>query len=195
MPEITNFPGATAYDVRGVPTIPATFPVDPAPQFRAAWLHIAKMGNRVVGTTAERSAAAAWAWNGLVFYDTTEKREYIRQGGAWLAHGARLAGADSAVKGEVAAGDALMIQTGNTVVTTDVGGAATITFPVPFPKGFLSIAMFDGDPSAVSSQRNFSLYVGSANTTLSAARIAVRNVSGAAIVSQTVRVVWTAYGC
>lgn len=89
MPEITTFPGASGYDAKGVPTIPATFPVDPAPQFRAAWLHIAKMSNRVVGTTVERSAAATWAWEGLAFYDTTEKREYVRSGAAWQRSGWR----------------------------------------------------------------------------------------------------------
>jgi len=47
--------------------------------------YAAKVGNRRVGTTAERTAAAgADLWEGLIWHDTTDGIEYKRLSGAWV---------------------------------------------------------------------------------------------------------------
>lgn len=150
------------------------------------------------GTVAVRSTVELNAWtpaDGSKAYNFVSKVEYLRTAGAWQFGPGRLTGNAVPIKGAADPGDLLITQGGHVVVTTDVGGAATITFPTPFPKGFISIQMVDGDPGATPSQRNFSLYISSINTTLETARIAIRSASGAAIVSTTVRVAWTAIGC
>lgn len=150
------------------------------------------------GVVAVRSTVELNAWapaDGSKAYNFVSKVEYLRTAGAWQFGPGRLTGIAVPIKGAADPGDLLITQGGHVVVTTDVGGAATITFPAPFPKGFISIQMVDGDPGAASSQRNFSLYISSPNTTLETARIAIRTASGAAIVSTTVRVAWTAIGC
>lgn len=45
--------------------------------------YAAAFGNYMTGTTAERNLATSWAWEGLQFFDTTEKKLYIFSLGAW----------------------------------------------------------------------------------------------------------------
>jgi len=47
--------------------------------------YAARFGNKTTGTTAERGTASAWAWENLLWKDTTDGIEYLRTGGAWKA--------------------------------------------------------------------------------------------------------------
>jgi hypothetical protein len=55
--------------------------------------YAAKVGNRKVGTTAERNAATGKdVWEGLLWGDTSEGREYRRTGGSWVRFSHRTTG-------------------------------------------------------------------------------------------------------
>jgi len=47
--------------------------------------YAARFGNKTTGTTAERGTASSWAWEDLLWKDTTDKIEYMRTGGGWKA--------------------------------------------------------------------------------------------------------------
>lgn len=135
-------------------------------------------------TAVEGQDAVALASGGL----------YVFTAGVWVGTNTAFA-VGSPIKGAAPDGVPLLTQAGQVVVTTDTAGNATITFPKAFPNGLISFSAIDGDPNPISGQRNFGILVGSANTTLGAARITVRSDTGAAIISASVRVVWQALGC
>lgn len=120
---------------------------------------------------------------------------YTRAAGSWWAAGG-LYDSASAIVGTPPVDAPILMQTGNSVLTADVAGNVTVTFPKAFPNALLSFQVIDGDPIVGSnSQRGFSIYSASVNTTLSAARVAVRNQVGAPLASVAARLIWIAVGC
>ena len=81
---------------KGQPRFPATDAPDLGVDEEIVADYAAKVGNRRVGTTAERDLAASSGdvWEGLLWGDTTTGLEYKRVGGAWVTAIAGNFGAD-----------------------------------------------------------------------------------------------------
>jgi len=72
---------------KGQPRFPATDAPDLGVDEEIVADYAAKVGNRRVGTTAERNAAAgADLWEGLEWYDTTLKKTFWNISGVWSDH-------------------------------------------------------------------------------------------------------------
>lgn len=75
---------ASSYGTHGEPRFADGDAPDVALNPTQAAAYAAKVGNRRVGTTAERTAATGLdVWNGLLWYDTDDGSEYQRVSGVW----------------------------------------------------------------------------------------------------------------
>lgn len=106
--------------------------------------YAAKFGNYTEGTTAERNTFTASAWPGLVWHDTTLKRNFIFTDNAWQADPRTIvSGAGYDGSGNV------IIKTLNAVM--DSNGQGKIIAPWPggaFPNGLLGFVPTIGDGDA-----------------------------------------------
>lgn len=113
---------------------------------------------------------------GIAGLFATPDPEYGQSTGAYLGGAAPIAG--------------LLGYFGQTVVTTDAGGMATINLPVAFPTGFVKANVSLGDlPSSLVAE----LAVEAATVTLGSFKIRARDAAGAAIVGN-LRICWDAIG-
>ena len=83
--------------------------------------YAAKVGNRRVGTTAERNAAAGKdLWESLIWGDTSDGNEYKRTGSAWIRQSAPVA-----------------MAAGRSQIVTPAGSGSSVT--VNLPAGSFSV--------------------------------------------------------
>jgi|GEM_PF-4618468 len=120
---------------KGQPRFPANEAPDMGVDEEILADYAAKVGNRRVGTTAERNAATGSdLWEGLIWGDTTDKLEYRRTAGAW----ARFGDIERVVNGRTgtpAAGTQFIHEYKFVQGLTNSGGLLAIPFAVAFPNG------------------------------------------------------------
>jgi len=129
-----------SYGTKNEPRFTDTGGPDLAVDSNALSDHIVKMGNRRVGTSAERDAASAnpkEVWEGLEWEDTTTKKVYRRIAGSWVQTKLFYTGPRGTTAGAITPPDnALIIQQFfHAEPRTNAGSAATINWPMPFPNG------------------------------------------------------------
>ncbi|WP_152970154.1 hypothetical protein [Frigoribacterium sp. RIT-PI-h] len=98
--------------------------------------YAAKVGNRRVGTTAERNAATGKdVWEGLEWHDTTTNKVYSRIGGSWTLPTTYLNGSSYAAAGGVAVPSNAVIQRYEfyTELGLNASGVGSFNFATPFP--------------------------------------------------------------
>ena len=95
----------------------------------------------------------------------------------------------SVLAGTVApAGTHYLLQANSQVVTTDVNGFATVTFPTKFPSGLVTVTVSNGGNTPLAGMFYTDTY------TLTTFRVRVLNHDGAAYASSGVRLNWQALG-
>lgn len=100
--------------------------------------YAAKVGNRRVGTTAERNAAAGKdVWEGLEWDDTTTKKVYRRIAGSWVQTKLFYTGPRGTTAGAITPPDSALIiqQFFHAEPRTNGASVATVNWPTPFPNG------------------------------------------------------------
>lgn len=113
-------------------------------------------------------------------------REYQKADGTPLGQGGTIG-----TSGSFTLSGGLIVKWGSTVVTTDAGGNATISYPTAFPSATYSVVPWNGDSSSAP-QAILSIYTGAATT---AANFSVHaNNNTGAITSTSIRVGWLALG-
>ena len=116
----------------------------------AANMNTLSQQTQSIVTTATRPASPI---TGQAIYDTTVGAAFYWNGSAWTPQDhTRLSGVSSALVGaapSVTSGTRWLIQAGTVVGTMNGFGVITLTFPVPFPNGLLTVLTNNGDNTGV----------------------------------------------
>lgn len=124
--------------VTGAPQFADADAPDPAVNPTQVSDYAAQVGNRLVGTTAERTAYP-YDREGLRWYDTTLNIEFVHDGTGWVV---------ASLQPLNATFTPTRFQHGRTNVTTDATGYFTVTFPVSFPNACDRVIPVSADPTA-----------------------------------------------
>ncbi|GAA4175730.1 gp53-like domain-containing protein [Gryllotalpicola koreensis] len=139
---------ADSYGSHNEPQFSATGAPDDANDLTTLGAYAAKVGNRKVGTNAQRSAlSGSDIWAGLEFYETDTKSTYVTPDGtSWVKESMFAVG--SVASGTLSGAVSFLQQAGSAIVSLSSTGAANFTFPTAFPNGVLTVIALNGDDSA-----------------------------------------------
>ncbi|QPE05318.1 hypothetical protein IT882_04415 [Microbacterium schleiferi] len=112
--------------------------------------HVAKMGNIMVLSTADREAFESDGWEGLYCHDTDENLLYMHDGSAWKVEG--VASLPPYNSSTVAFTGVPFIRGGIASGTTSGTGVLTHTFPAAFPTACAGVLIMPHQNSGYAAQ-------------------------------------------